>query len=79
MAENLVKFEIEGPGTIVGVGNVNPRSLESYQASERKAWRGKCLVIIKSGKSSGLIKLKAIAEGINAASININAELGISR
>jgi beta-galactosidase len=70
----MVTFEIDGPGTIVGVGNGNPRSLESYQASERKAWRGKCLVIVKSAKSRGEIKLKAVAEGMKAASININAE-----
>ena len=74
LAENLVTFEIDGPGTIVGVGNGNPRSLESYQASERKAWRGKCLVIVKSAKSRGEIKLKAVAEGVNAGSISINAE-----
>ncbi|MEP7107097.1 MAG: sugar-binding domain-containing protein [Ferruginibacter sp.] len=74
LAENLIKFEIEGSGTIVGVGNANPRSLESYQAPERKAWQGRCLVIVKAGKSSGEIKLKAVVEGMNAASISINTE-----
>ena len=47
-AENLVQFKIDGPGTIAGVGNANPVSLESYEEPQRKAWRGKCLVIIKS-------------------------------
>ena len=75
LAENQLKFEIEGPGTIVGVGNANPQSLESYQSSERKAWHGRCIVIVKAGKEAGEIKLKAIAEGINtAASIIINAK-----
>ena len=74
MAETLVKFEISGPGTIIGVGNANPRSIESYQSSERKAWHGKCLVVIKSGKYAGQIKLKAIANGLNGASININVK-----
>jgi beta-galactosidase len=72
LAEDLVKFQISGPGTIVGVGNANPQSLESCQAQQRKAWRGKCLVIIKSGKSAGQIKLTATAHGLNSASININ-------
>ena len=74
MAENLIKFEIEGPGSFAGLGNANPRSLESYQSPERKAWQGKCLVIIKASTSPGIIKLKAISEGMNATSININAE-----
>jgi beta-galactosidase len=74
LAENLVKFEIDGPGTIVGVGNANPRSLESFQGPERKAWQGRCLVIVKSGKSAGEIKLKAVVQGMNTASININVK-----
>ena len=74
LAENLVKFEIEGPGTIAGVGNANPRSLESYQLPERKAWQGRCMVIVKVGKSSGEIKLKATAEGMNTASIIVSAQ-----
>ncbi len=74
LAEDLIKFEIEGPGTIAGVGNGNPRSLESYQSLERKAWQGKCLVIIKAGKSSGEIRLKATGEGMNAASIIIHSK-----
>jgi beta-galactosidase len=53
-AENLVQFEIEG-GRIVGVGNANPMSTESYQLPQRKAWQGKCLVIVKGG---GTLKAK---------------------
>jgi len=66
-AENLVKFQIEGAGTIVGVGNANPVSLESYQRPQCKAWQGKCLVIVKSKQEAGSITLKAIAEGIGIA------------
>jgi beta-galactosidase len=73
-AENLVKFKIDGPGTIAGVGNANPVSLESYQQPERKAWQGKCLVIIKSGTSAGTIKLTATSEGMPPVSVNIQAD-----
>ncbi|ALJ01744.1 glycoside hydrolase family 2 TIM barrel-domain containing protein [Rufibacter tibetensis] len=70
-AEDLVKFELEGPGKIVGVGNANPKSLESYQDHERKAWQGKCLVIIKAGKNAGEITLKATAEGMGPAAVKV--------
>ena len=72
LTENVLKFEISGPGTIVGVGNADPVSLESYQEPQRKAWQGKCLVIIKSGKSAGQIKLKASANNMKSASVIIN-------
>jgi len=73
-SENLVKFEIEGPGTIVGVGNANPVSTESYQASERKAWQGRCLVIIKSEHQQGKITLKATSGSLKQAGIVIDSK-----
>ena len=72
--KNLVTFEIEGPGEIVAVGNANPVSLESYQQPQRKAWQGKCLVIIKSGKESGSISLTARSENLESATINIEVK-----
>ena len=74
-AENNVKFQIEGAGTIVGVGNANPMSTESYQASERKAWHGRCLVIIKSENKQGKINVKASSVGLKSANIVINSHI----
>lgn len=73
-ADNLVKFEITGPGSIAGVENANPISVESYQLPQRKAWYGRCLVIIKSGKKSGDIVLKASSPGVNSAEVIIKAK-----
>ena len=73
-SENLIKFEIEGAGTIVGVGNANPRSIESNQLSERKTWQGRCLVIIKSENKPGKITLKASSVGLKPVSIIINSK-----
>ncbi len=63
-AENLVKFEIEGPAAIIGVGNANPVSLESSSLPQRKAWQGRCLVVVKAGKEPGKIVLRAKADGL---------------
>ena len=73
LAENSIKFQIEGPGTIAGVGNANPLSLESYQQAKRKAWRGKCLVIIKAGKNAGEIRLRAVADSMQTAVLTIRS------
>ncbi|MCX6237611.1 MAG: DUF4982 domain-containing protein [Bacteroidia bacterium] len=72
-AENLLKFEIEGPGKIIAVGNANPVSTESYQATERKAWQGRSLVVIKSERNKGKILVKASSGNLKAASIVINS------
>ena len=73
-AENLVKFEIEGPGTIVGVGNANPMSLESCQLPQRKAWQGRCLVIVKSDHKAGTIQLNATVDGMKGVTIEITTK-----
>ncbi len=74
-AENLLKFEVDGPGKIVGVGNANPVSLESCQLPQRKAWQGRCLVIIKSENQPGNINLKVTSEGLTAGEITLKSTL----
>lgn len=71
LAENTLQFTIDGPGTIVGVGNANPRCEESFQLPQRMAWQGKCMVIIKAGKFAGPIKLTATANGLKPATLTI--------
>lgn len=73
-AENLIKFTIEGGGSIVGVGNSNPVSTESYQQPQRKAWHGRCLVIVKVNKQAGSITLNARSEGLKVASVQISKQ-----
>lgn len=72
-ADNLVSFEVVGPGTIVGIGNANPISVESFQLSQRKAWHGKCLVVVKSDTEAGKIVLKATSEGLQSTSLEIES------
>lgn len=67
--ESLIHFSIEGHGTIAGVGNANPVSTESNQQPQRKAWKGKCLVIVKAGKQKGNIVLKASGNGLKESQV----------
>ncbi|KAA2241742.1 glycoside hydrolase family 2 protein [Chitinophaga agrisoli] len=73
-AENAVRFTVEGPGVIAGVGNANPISTESCQLPRRKAWQGRCLVIVKSTGEKGNIVLKAAADGLKGAEVRVVAE-----
>jgi beta-galactosidase len=72
-AEQLVHFSVEGPATIIGVGNANPMSTESYQQPRRKAWRGRCLVVVKTQKQPGTITVKATADGIGSSTIHLQS------
>jgi beta-galactosidase len=70
-AENLVKFEVSGEARIVGVSNANPVSLESFQLPQRKAWKGRCLVIVKGAGQAGLVQLKASSPGMKDAVLTL--------
>jgi beta-galactosidase len=72
-AENLLEFELDGPGEIIAVANANPVSVESYRLPQRKAWQGRCMVIIRSGKDTGNITLTARSAGLKPAIINIQS------
>ena len=73
LADNLVKFDLVGPGSIVGVDNGNQISHESFKASQRKAFHGMALAIVQSKRRSGRIVLKATSVGLESASVVINA------
>jgi beta-galactosidase len=69
LAQNLLQFTVTGPGSIAGTGNSNPVSLESFQQPQRKAWQGRCLLIIRSGKKTGNILVKVTSSGLKAGEI----------
>lgn len=72
-ADNLIKFELTGPGSIAGVDNGNQISHESFKANQRKAFHGMALAIIQAKQKTGRIVLKARSGGLESASVVINA------
>ncbi|HPT13512.1 MAG TPA: glycoside hydrolase family 2 TIM barrel-domain containing protein [Bacteroidales bacterium] len=74
LADNRLTFSVSGPGSIIAAGNANPMSKESFRQPERKAWRGQCLVIVRSSKQKGNIRLTASSDGLKPAEIIIKAE-----
>ncbi len=69
--DNLIHFDLEGEGQIVGVGNGDPVSLEPARGNERSAFSGMCQVIIRSTHQSGKIILKASSLGLSEEKITI--------
>jgi len=74
VADNLVHFEISGPGKIIGVGNGDPSSHEADKASERKVFCGLAQVIVQTTPKAGEIKLTATAEGLKPATVAISSQ-----
>jgi beta-galactosidase len=66
-AGNAVSFTVEGEGTIAAVGNGDATSTEPYTGDRRSAYRGRCLVVLKSSGARGAIRLRAEATGLAGA------------
>ena len=70
-ADNLIKFETKGAGSVVAVDSADFNSHEPYQATERKAFQGICFALLKANKNSGKIKLTATSPNLKSASIEV--------
>ncbi len=70
-ADQMIEFKVEGEGTIVGVDNGDPVSHESFKAPRRKAFHGKCLVVVQANEKSGTIKLTATSPGLTADGVEL--------
>ena len=69
--DNLITFDLEGPGIIAAVDNGDITSHEPYQAKQRKAYQGSCIAIIKATADSGDIIISAKSSGLTEASVTI--------
>lgn len=69
LADNLVHFDLEGPGKIAAVGNGDATSTEPFVAPHRKAFHGMCMLILCSDAgATGRIRVTAASEGLRGAS-----------
>jgi beta-galactosidase len=74
LADNLVKFKLDGPATIAGVDNGNAASVEPFQADYRKAFNGLALVIVRSQNGKpGRIRLTASSDSLQAGETRIDS------
>ena len=75
LADNLIRFKVDGPAEIAGVGNGNPLSLEPFQANYRKLFFGKAMLILRTKAGpGGKIRVAAEADGLTPARITLTSQ-----
>ena len=70
-ADNQVAFHVDGEAFIAGVDNGNPISMERFKDNKRKAFYGKCLVVVQNNGKSGTASVEATSEGLQAGKVDI--------
>lgn len=64
-AFHLIEFAVDGAGELIATDSADIFGHEQYIASERPAYMGECIAIIKANKDNGNIKVTARAEGVD--------------
>ena len=72
-AANRLHFKIDGAAVIAGTDNADVKDTDPYSGDTRKTWHGRALVVIRSKRSGGDIKLTVSSPGLPETTLNIKA------
>lgn len=74
LADNSVRFQVEGPAEIAGVDNGNPRSLAPFQTDNVQAFYGKAMLILRTSEGNpGKVWVTASGNGLREGRISIES------
>ena len=73
-AGNLLAFELQGSGTLLATCSADLKDCTPYAAPERKAWKGRAMAVVKSGREKGRLTLTVKGKGLKKASVSLNAK-----
>ncbi|MCJ7728503.1 MAG: DUF4982 domain-containing protein, partial [Sedimentisphaerales bacterium] len=75
LADNLIRFKVDGPAEIAAVGNGNPMSFEPFQADSRKLFYGKAMLILRTTEGQGgRVTVTAGSDGLPATDITVQCQ-----
>lgn len=70
-AAHLVSFKATGPVSILGVGNGNLFSEESFKGRSIQYYKGRCIVILRAGLKEGQVTLEASSNGLESGLLKL--------
>ena len=70
-ANDEVEFEVTGVGKLNAVGNGNLKEYLPYKTNKTKAYEGRCLAIIQSDDTIGILKVRAKCGSLTESTVEI--------
>lgn len=67
-ANNTVIAEVQN-GTIIGIDNGDPTSVEKYRSNEKPVFHGKAVCVIRPNKDSSNVTIKVSSDGLTSKTI----------
>jgi len=72
----LLSFDVQGAGTLAGVGNANPYGTESFEGPDRTTFRGRCVAVLRSTQTTGTATVTVTSAGLTPDSVVIQTTGG---
>jgi beta-galactosidase len=72
-ADNLVRFSVAGPATIVGVDNGDQVSHASLKADTIRLFNGKALVIVQSKRDAGRVTVTGTSDSLSPGAVRLSS------
>lgn len=72
-ADNQLSFSIEGPGILLATGTGDIKDTVCYADTQRRAWKGRALAVVRSTTKTGTIYLHVSAPGMKSQTVNIKS------
>ncbi len=70
--DQVLTFEMEGDGELLGLDNGARDSHESFISNKRRTARGQAMAIVRAAAGSGNFKLKVSGDGLESNAIQLN-------
>ena len=74
MADNLIQVEVKGAAKILAMDNGDPIELSPYRVNTKKAFRGKCLLMLQATDDIGQIQVNISSPGLKSSTLRLVAE-----
>jgi beta-galactosidase len=72
-ADHLVEFEISGPAKLLAVENGDILDTSPHQVNTRKAFKGKCLLLLQTTRESGIIQVVGKSVGLKESRVELES------
>ncbi|MCX6309084.1 MAG: DUF4982 domain-containing protein [Bacteroidia bacterium] len=73
LANNLIQVDVKGAAKLLAMDNGDPIELSSYKVDSKKAFRGKCLLILQATDQKGTIALGIKSPGLKSQTIHFTS------
>lgn len=74
LSDNLIQVEVKGAAKILAMDNGDPIELSRYKVNSKKAFRGKCLLILQATDKAGKIDLTVSSLGLKQTKLQFETE-----